>query len=193
MGWQRVVVTSGLALAGLVGLYRARIRPWMYRWGASPKEVEMTLRGDGLVSPGAARTTRAITINAPVEQVWPWVAGLGADPQHRRLRVGDTVRPAPHFGEIASQKVAAVDEDSYLVLVSPSDFEHIEGGEPAAGRWEFYLRHDRSHTRLIVRRGGDRMGHFVFDIAQFITAQRMMRGMKAGAERGRDLAEAATG
>lgn len=73
------------------------------------------------------------------------------------------------------------------------DCEHIEGGEPAAGRWEFYLRHDRSHTRLIVRRGGDRMGHFVFDIAQFITAQRMMRGMKAGVERGRDLAEAATG
>jgi hypothetical protein len=35
--------------------------------------------GDELLRPGAPTTTRAITIDAPPDVVWPWLAQLGQD------------------------------------------------------------------------------------------------------------------
>jgi hypothetical protein len=55
------------------------LRPWHERWGATDDEVGGPLPGDGFTAEPAARVTRAITIDAPPQDVWPWVVQIGAD------------------------------------------------------------------------------------------------------------------
>ena len=45
-------------------------------WNASRAEVERKLAGDGMAE-GALSVNRAITIECPPEEVWPWVARFG--------------------------------------------------------------------------------------------------------------------
>src|SRR5215211_8810779 len=59
--------------------YAFAIRPWHLRWGATDEELGKPLPGDELVPHPGIESTRAITVNAPVEQVWPWLAQVGQD------------------------------------------------------------------------------------------------------------------
>jgi len=68
-----------LALAAIAANFLAYTRPWFLRWGATPAELSRLLPGDEIVSNAASQYTRAVTIQAPVEQVWPWLAQLGQD------------------------------------------------------------------------------------------------------------------
>ena len=54
-------------------LYRSR----HLRWGATPAEVAAPLPGDGLVEKAQYQSTRAISIAAPPEAVWPWLVQVG--------------------------------------------------------------------------------------------------------------------
>ena len=47
------------------------------RWGATDQEVGDSLPGDDLVPNADMIATRAITIRAAADQVWPWIAQLG--------------------------------------------------------------------------------------------------------------------
>src|SRR4030067_2800213 len=53
------------------------LRSWYHRWGATGAEVTQPLPGDELVPSPMLGYTRAITIQAPPERVWPWLAQLG--------------------------------------------------------------------------------------------------------------------
>jgi hypothetical protein len=55
------------------------VRPWYLSWGADAPVRHAYLPGDALVWQGAARETRAITIHAPADAVWPWIAQIGQD------------------------------------------------------------------------------------------------------------------
>src|ERR1041385_7104203 len=55
------------------------IRPRMARWGATDQEVRMPLPGDEVNAQRAFVSTRAITTDAPLEVVWPWLAQIGQD------------------------------------------------------------------------------------------------------------------
>ncbi|MDP4507906.1 hypothetical protein [Nonomuraea turcica] len=46
-------------------------------WGATPAEVTAPMPGDGLLPRAQYRCSRAITIDAPPEQVWPWLVQVG--------------------------------------------------------------------------------------------------------------------
>ncbi|MCP4964533.1 MAG: hypothetical protein GY926_04800 [bacterium] len=52
----------------------------MSRWGATDDEVQKRLPGDELDSPMGYRpiSTRAITIDAPPHEVWPWLVQMGS-------------------------------------------------------------------------------------------------------------------
>jgi hypothetical protein len=65
MSDQSLLLAVGLGLAGLAAGYYLWLRPWMYRWGASPNELAMPLSGDVLAGFSSPVTTRAITIHAP--------------------------------------------------------------------------------------------------------------------------------
>jgi hypothetical protein len=73
-----------IALLGVVAaslaLYETLLRPRMSRWGATDEEVDKQLPGDEIDNPMGDRpvSTRAITIEAPPEEVWPWLVQMGS-------------------------------------------------------------------------------------------------------------------
>ncbi|MEO7943405.1 MAG: hypothetical protein ABIR34_08400, partial [Marmoricola sp.] len=48
-------------------------RGWHLRWGATASELAEAMPGDALVGDAQFIATRAITIDAPPEAVWPWL------------------------------------------------------------------------------------------------------------------------
>lgn len=192
-----------MAVAATVIAYRTQVRPWMYRWGADDDEIGAALPGDDWVAADAPHTTRAVTINAPIEMAWPWLVQIGENrggfysyslleravgvdihnadrihPEWQDVRIGDTVWLARRYGEVGRMVVAAVKPNSHLVLMSPADFARTRREEKASGGWGFYLRPDHGSTRLLVRGSGSAVGHPAFDIAHFVMEQKMMRGIR---------------
>lgn len=207
MAGKNAWLATAMAALGGVALYRAHLQPWIYTWGVTEPEITAELPGDELVATGVPRTTRAVTIDASIESVWPWLAQIGEDragfysysvleravgarihnadsihPDWQDLAVGDTVWLARRYGETGRQVVAAFEPQAYLVLVSPRDFARLQRGENARGAWAFYLRRAGSWTRLLVRGSGGAVGHALFDIPHFVMEQKMLRGIRDRAQ-----------
>ena len=64
---------SPAALAGAAAtvLYALVIRPWHLRWGAEPGDETRKLPGDERLPPDGTQILHAVTVEAPVEEVWP--------------------------------------------------------------------------------------------------------------------------
>ena len=69
----RAAVLAGAAIAA----YALALRPWYRRWGATAAEATGPLPGDDLARYTPGGSTRAITIAAPIEDVWPWLVQIG--------------------------------------------------------------------------------------------------------------------
>lgn len=128
-----------LAGAGAVLVYLRWYRPWQLTWGATPDEVARALPGDDLVPRPVFDATRAITIEAPPQEVWPWLvqAGVGRagwysydlldnlgrpsatqiDPRWQQLAVGDLVPMSPDGTQ--GIEVLALDAPTSMVWGSP--------------------------------------------------------------------------
>ncbi len=65
------------ALAALAIAFGGYVRPWYLRWGATTDERHRALPGDSIVPDAGRQETRAITIQASTDRVWPWVAQIG--------------------------------------------------------------------------------------------------------------------
>ena len=63
--------------AGLA-LYLLAVRPPLLRWGASDDEVRRKHPGDRAVPDPHTVSTRAVAIGAQPDQIWPWLAQMGA-------------------------------------------------------------------------------------------------------------------
>jgi hypothetical protein len=57
--------------------YVRLLRPWQLRWGATSDEITRTLPGDELVAEPTFNATRAITIAARPDHIWPWLLQVG--------------------------------------------------------------------------------------------------------------------
>lgn len=67
------VVAVGVAAAAIVASGSTR------RLGATREEAARALPGDKLLDRADLQADRAVTIAAPPERVWPWIAQLGQD------------------------------------------------------------------------------------------------------------------
>ena len=133
---------------------------------ATVVEKRRPLPVDAIIPDPIFTSTHAITIDAPPEQVWPWIAQMGSgragwyswdaiDNGGRPSSTGivpafQTVVPGDIMPAVPGAKdafvVAAVDPPRDLVLTVPDG----HGGQSVA--WEHHLEPlDRGHTRLIVR------------------------------------------
>ena len=196
----------GTAVAGYILL----VRRWQLRWGATDEECDAILAGNDLIPNPDLTATRAITVQAPAERVWPWIAQLGqgrggfysydtlenlvgcdihsADqivPEWQDINVGDQVKLHPEVG----LEVAVVEPGRALVL---------RGGVPMGAvpppydfTWAFVLREQPDGTtRLLVRERyaytQPGAGFLVEPVAvvAFVMSQRMLRGIRDRAERG---------
>ena len=54
-------------------------RPWMLAWGSTAPERAAAVPGITLGGPATYRIDHAVTVHAPADSVWPWVAQLGQD------------------------------------------------------------------------------------------------------------------
>jgi hypothetical protein len=144
--------------------------------------------------------TRAITIQAPPEAVWPWLAQMGGYtragwysydrfdnagvpsanrviPALQGLQVGDLMLTSPSKGFV----VRNVDPERSLVL----DLEH-RGSRITSVLKLSPLPNER--TRLVIRvrayfRPRHRLFAIAFDIGDFLFMRRQMLGIKRRAER----------
>jgi hypothetical protein len=205
-------VGVGLVAAATVA-YLWRVEPWFRCWGASEAERVAPLPVDDLVEPGVRSNTRAITVDAPIDEVWPWLVQIGQDragfysytilenlvgagmhnatyphPEWQLRLRGDSVWLASEarWRDRGRQVAACVDPPRALILVSPADWARLERGDRATGAWAFFLEaRGPFSTRFLVRSSGGAVGTHVFDAIHFVMEQKMMRGL-------RDRAEAAT-
>jgi hypothetical protein len=134
---------------------------------ATGVEKHRSLPADGMVSDPIFASTHAITIDAPPEQVWPWIAQMGSGragwyswdvidnggkassrrivPALQTIVPGDIMPAAPDAHD--AFVVAAVVPSRDLVLTVPDG----HGGNAVA--WEHFLQplDGGGRTRLIVR------------------------------------------
>ena len=71
-------LATGAVASALV--YASLVRPRISRWGATDEEVNAALPGDDFENAMGNRpvSTRAITINARPDEVWPWLVQMGS-------------------------------------------------------------------------------------------------------------------
>lgn len=202
LGW-------ALILVGTVGYaYAALARPWHLRWGATDAEVVGALPGDELVADPVSVTTRAVTVMAPPEAIWPWLAQLGQGkggfysyelienllgcqidnaeavvPAWQQVRPGDLVRMAPRADMPPAFEVAGVEPGRALVL---GHREGLRAAAPWSDSWQFVIVPvDGRSSRLIVRsRSGASVAamSWALEPGIFVMEQRMLRGIKERAE-----------
>jgi hypothetical protein len=179
-------------------------RRWHRHWGATADEITTTLPGDALLPRPQFRSTRAITIDAPPDTVWPWLVQVGclrggfysddlldnlghpsattirAELQH--LEVGQWVpmSPTPTPSEHNAFKVHSFDANRWLLWTKPD------------GTWSWQLTPtDNGGTRLVTRIHAlydwrhplsAILGMLLMEFGDFAMQRRMLRGIKLRAE-----------
>ncbi|MEA2510180.1 MAG: hypothetical protein QOG21_2262 [Actinomycetota bacterium] len=68
-----VLVASGV-IAGGCFLF---LRPWQLNWGATREEIARSMPGDEVVTRPTFNATRAVTVDALPEAIWPWLVQIG--------------------------------------------------------------------------------------------------------------------
>ena len=186
-----ILLGGGQVLVTLLASPLLRLR--YNRWGADAEEVGAPMPGDDLVPAPRLGYTRAVTIGAPVDAVWPWLAQMGqgrgglysydglenllgcdlhsADdvlPGHQDVRPGDLIRLGPEatFRRPRSEHVDPV--VTWQWTLRPLD----------AGR----------RTRLVVRQRlafprSQRVLWRLVEPIGFVMERRMLHGIKRRAER----------
>lgn len=187
------------------------LRPWNVRWGTSDAELATALPGDQFVPVANYRIDHAVTINAPADEVWPWLIQIGQDragfysystlenaigaritnadrivPEWQGRREGDLVRAGP-----SNWMRGSFGRDiGWRVL------QVIPGRALILENWgAFVIQPSKANTtRLLVRTRGDGVpslsglaaapfGLLIFEPAHLIMERRMLLGIKERAER----------
>lgn len=194
-------ILAGLAILAVP--VTIAVMPWMDSWGATADEIAASYSGDELVSTPRITYTRAVSINASPEEIYPWIAQLGADkggmysytwletllqcPQtnadriHEEwqgLKVGDKVLMCPDANAPPAYEVAIIYPKHAIVM------GHQENGT-WSDVWQFNLvPQDDGTTRLVIRSRNAAEG-WLWDAirpGEFIMMRRMMLTIKELAE-----------
>ncbi|GAA4435879.1 hypothetical protein GCM10023188_28320 [Pontibacter saemangeumensis] len=188
------------ALLGYVGVVTIFHRKYT-NWGATDAELEQPLPGDALMDHPASN--HAVTIQAPVEAVWPWLVQIGQDragfysysflenlvkadihnadsivPEWQHLKAGDTIRLGSKkiYGDKTLLPVAELEENHFIVLKGWGTFVLQAINK---GTMRFIIR---THGR--VEGSLSRLLHFLlFDPIHFVMERKMLLGIKRRAER----------
>ena len=177
------------------------LRHWHRTWGATPDEVAASMPGDDLLPRAQYRTTRAITIDAGPDEVWPWLVQVGyrragwyagdlldnfARPSVRRivpelqdLHVGQWLAMVPKPSERTAFQVDSFTEPSWLVWRSPNR-SWAWGLTPLPGGRTRLV--NRLRTAYEWRRPLVPITVVLMECADFPMMRRMLRGIRDRAE-----------
>ena len=176
-------------------------RPWALTWGSTNEEIARPMPGDEVLAQPTFNATRAVTIEATPEEIWPWIIQIGYRragfysydlldndgipsserilPEYQTLKVDDLIP----LSKTADVRVTELDPPRFMVLV----FE-VEGTwSDATWVWGLYPE-DAEHTRLVTRLRVDARGfipQMFLDLGEIIMMRKCMLGIKRRAEQRR--------
>lgn len=161
------LLLKGAAVAGALSAYEFLLKPRMFSWGATDEERSRTWPGDEFTPHTVGICTRAITIHAAPEHIWPWVTQIGQDragfysytwlenlfradmnntfrlvPEWQDRKVGDDLWMAAqhHYGGRARMTIARIEPFRAMVNVAYSDRDSALYVQRAPhGCWNFLL------------------------------------------------------
>ncbi|MDQ1439752.1 MAG: hypothetical protein QOK43_3381 [Acidimicrobiaceae bacterium] len=179
-------------------------RRWHRHWGATSAEVAAPLPGDGRLPHAQFRSTRAITIDAPPEAVWPWLVQVGclragwysndlldnlghpsattivADLQHLEIGQWVPMSPSATPSDRTAFKVHSFEVDERLLWTKP-DSTWAWQLTPTGGTGTRLVT--RVHAVYDWRRPLTALfGVVLMEFGDFAMQRRMLRGIKARAE-----------
>jgi hypothetical protein len=192
--------TVAIGLAGLGTLYRLYLREPILTWGATKAEAAATLPGDELLADADGIATRAITIDAPPEAVWPWIVQIGPSPRggaytHDWIEnlLGLNMHSVDHvLPEFQHPKVGdTIGYGSNRMRVERVEPEHVLAwrSEDRNWVWTFILEPLDGSTRLVSRNRfrlptlTARLGIVPMEPASLVMERKMLRGIKLRAEK----------
>jgi hypothetical protein len=204
------LVTGTLLVIVIVDAAFVLLPRWTHTWGATEAEVERTLPGDELIERAPGDMIHGVTIDAPPEAVWPWIAQIGDDRGGfysytfiENLMMGEDLyhnanrilpqfqNPQPGEGMIVdSLQVYDVELGRWLLAAQSSgvgDFDWV---------WLWHVEPmGTNQTRLLVRNALRLPGiasnpviSTVSGLGAFVMEWRMIEGLKLRAEGGTEPA-----
>ena len=192
---------GGLALAAAA--YSPVMRRWYLTWGATDDEVDATLPGDDLLPGADIRSTRAITIDAPPADVWPWLVQMGSGrggaytydwiENLLGLNMHSANEILPQFQTLAAGDVLPMGQDGpgMRVEICAPPRTLVFRSEDGQWVWSFSLTGRRGGTRLVsrnliaedgasaARRLADRL---IMEPGSLVMERKMLRGIRSRAE-----------
>lgn len=203
---QLTLASAAAAAVAIPSFYRRELTPWQRHWGATLDEQLRVMPGDEFVLAPDYVTTRAITVDAPPEAVYPWLVQMGYRrgglysydfldrlfgfldapsaktvlPEFQDLKPGDEIP----LGKGQPFPVKDLKKDEFLLLA----------GEQEGMRWTWSTVLNPTgdgQTRLVTRNMGSGMGSalgkrmmlFGIDVAAFIMVRRWLKVLKGRAEK----------
>ncbi len=198
-----LIVVLLIAVVLLITLLVVAIRfaRWGARWGATVEECAARMPGDDYFNDGPPHfvaMTRAISIAAPAESVWPWLAQLGRGAgfySYDRLDNGGKMSARHVVSWIPPPALGDSGPIGYLSWIEPPTA--LTWWAPGAGflgararlAIDMQLRRENSGSRLVIRISADTVGRTawlaisIFKIIDTIMARRQLLGIKERAER----------
>ena len=192
-------------LAAITGIAIITLMPWMDRWGATDDEIAAPLSGDELVPSPAITYTRAVTIKAKPEGIYPWLVQMGAgkggmysyswfetnilrcelvntDRIHEEwqvLKAGDLVKMCPGDWGPPAYEVALMETNQAFVVGHQDNGVWLD-------IWQFILLPQNDGTTRLITRSRDMKTGGMWNVirpGQFIMERGMLLGIKERAER----------
>ena len=206
---RRAALGKGALGAGLVaGLWPAAYSVFFRRgcltWGARDDEVAAKLPGDELLPDAGLVTTRAVTVDAPPDAIWPWLVQMGSGrggaytydwienlfgldmhsadeilPEFQDVKVGDEFPMGPDRPVMRAEVV----EPGRALALRIADMKWA---------WIFALRPENGSTRLLSRNRIATEGLpplvrvfylLVMEPGSLVMERKMLLGIKSRAER----------
>jgi hypothetical protein len=202
------VVSATVTTAAAAGF--AVYRRWHLTWGATAAEVVAPMTGDEILPVAQLQATRAITIDAQPDRVWPWLVqvGFGRAGFYSYDRLDNLGRPSattllpawqnPWPGDVAAPMTRPATVETSFVFGPIAENEHMVWSKPNS-TWAWQLTPLDDHRTRLVTRLRQRyvltpalpVAVGLMELADFPMMRRMLRGLKQRAERG-DVYEAGT-
>ena len=187
-----------LTLAGVL-LYFRSLRQPILTWGATYAEAASSLPGDELLPEADGTSTRAISIAAPPEAVWPWLAQMGPSPRGGvytydwienllGLNIHSVDRVLPEYQDPqVGDSIPLGDNRMVISRIDPGEVFAF-CSDDGNWVWTFVLRAEDGGTRLISRNRfrlptlGARIGILPMEPGSLVMERKMLHGIRERAE-----------
>jgi hypothetical protein len=194
-----IIISAFLLLLASTLFYFLVYRPWSLNWGSTDEEINRQMPGDGILEQPTFIATRAISIEASPEEIWPWIIQIGYKragfysydrldndgihssdyilPEYQGLQVGDLI---PMTKDI-NARVTELEPHRSMVM----DFQ------PWVWAWGLYET-EPGHTRLVTRvyyRSERTLTNIMVDAFEIFMMRKCLIGIQQRVEASADLSK----